>query len=154
MCWSDTVQKELNNYIDLLLINEINILPSKRKRAIQVAKHILSKRLKAADKDKFRRTLLQKVLEMFEPKIVNEEYNIDYYHFSQQWLDIFTPILAEKKRKQKKRDNKVLSLLDLRNDRSVELPNETLQKILDEAPLIINMWSRVAACIIGIPDWH
>ncbi|HZY36212.1 MAG TPA: SNF2-related protein [Mucilaginibacter sp.] len=151
MRWSDSVQLELNNYIDLLLRNEINILPSKRKRAIMVAKVILNKQLKAAEKDKIRRPLLQKVLEMFDPKIVNEEYNVDYYHFSQQWLDIFTPILADKKRKQKKRDSKVLSLLDLRNDKSVELPNEVLQKILDEAPLIINMWSRVAACIIGIP---
>lgn len=151
MAWSDSVQLELNKYIALLLKNEINILPSKRKRAILVAKDILNKELKLAKKNKIRRQLIQKVLEMFEPQIINEEYNIDYYYFSQQWLDIFTPILAEKKRKQKKRDNRVLSLLDLIDDKSIELQNEVLQKIIDEAPLIINMWSRVAACIIGVP---
>lgn len=152
MKWSDTVQSELDNYIKLLLQNEINILPSKRKRAIQVAKVILLKQLKLAEKDRPRKKLIGQVLEMFEPKIVNDEYNIDYYHFSQQWLDIFTPILAEKKRKQKKKDKKVLSLLDLRTDKSIELTNERLQKILDEAPLIINIWSRVASCIIGLPN--
>jgi hypothetical protein len=152
MKWSDTVQKELDLYIKLLLDNEINILPSKRKRAIEVAKVILGKQLKFAEKDLFRKKLIRQVLDMFEPRIVNEEYNIDYYHFSQQWLDIFTPILAEKKRAQKKKDKKVLSLLDLRNDKSVELSNEVLEKILNEAPLIINMWSRVASCIIGLPD--
>ncbi len=152
MKWSDTVQKELDHYIKLLLDNEINILPSKRKRAIGVAKIILGKQLKLADKDPLRRKLIRQILDMFEPRIVNEEYNIDYYHFSQQWLDIFTPILAEKKRAQKKKDKKVLSLLDLRNDKSVELSNEVLEKILNEAPLIINMWSRVASCIIGLPN--
>ncbi len=150
--WSDAVQKELDLYIKLLLDNEIDILPSKRKRAIMVAKIILLKQFKLAERDKVRRNLLQKILEMFEPKIVNGEYNIDYYHFSQQWLDIFSPILAEKKRRQKKKDKKVISLLDLRNDKTVELPNELLQKILDESPLIVNMWSRVASCIIGLPN--
>jgi Helicase conserved C-terminal domain len=149
--WSDTVQQELDRYIKLLLDNEINMLPSKRKRAIEVAKFILGKQLKQAAKDLFRRKLIRQVLEMFEPSIVNEEYNIDYYHFSQQWLDIFTPILAEKKRQQKKKDKKVLSLLDLKSDKSIELTNVQLQKILNEAPLIINMWNRVASCIIGLP---
>jgi superfamily II DNA or RNA helicase len=152
MKWSEPVQKELDHYIKLLLDNEINILPSKRKRAIEVAKFILEKQFKLAEKDLPRRKLIRQVLEMFEPRIVNEEYNIDYYHFSQQWLDIFTPILAEKKRAQKKKDKKVLSLLDLRKDKSVALPNELLQKILNDAPLIVNVWSRVASCIIGLPD--
>lgn len=152
MKWSESVQNELDHYIKLLLDNEINILPSKRKRAIEVAKFILEKQFKLAEKDLPRRKLIRQVLEMFEPRIVNEEYNIDYYHFSQQWLDIFTPILAEKKRAQKKKDKKVLSLLDLRKDKSVALTNELLQKILNDAPLIVNMWSRVASCIIGLPD--
>lgn len=152
MKWSEPVQKELDRYIKLLLDNEINILPSKRKRAIEVAKFILEKQFKSAEKDPSRRKLIRQVLEMFEPRVVNEEYNIDYYHFSQQWLDIFTPILAEKKRAQKKKDKKVLSLLDLRKDKSVILTNELLQKILDGAPLIVNMWSRVASCIIGLPE--
>ncbi|MFD2873479.1 SNF2-related protein [Mucilaginibacter ximonensis] len=152
MKWSESVQNELNHYIKLLLDNEINILPSKRKRAIEVAKFILEKQFKLAEKDLPRRKLIRQVLEMFEPRIVNEEYNIDYYHFSQQWLDIFTPILAEKKRAQKKKDKKVLSLLDLRKDKSVALTDELLQKILNDAPLIVNMWSRVASCIIGLPD--
>jgi superfamily II DNA or RNA helicase len=152
MKWSETVQHELDNYIKLLLDNEINMLPSKRKRAIEVAKFILDKQFKLAEKDLPRRKLIKQVLEMFEPRIVNEEYNIDYYHFSQQWLDIFTPILAEKKRQQKKKDKKVLSLLDLRKDKSVELTNELLQKIVNDAPLIVNMWSRVASCIIGLPE--
>jgi superfamily II DNA or RNA helicase len=152
MKWSDTVQQELNRYIKLLLDNEINMLPSKRNRAIEVAKVILGKQLKLADKNLPRRKLIRQVLEMFEPRIVNEEYNIDYYHFSQQWLDIFTPILAEKKRQQKKKDKKVLSLQDLKSDKSIELTDIQLQKILDEAPLIINMWNRVASCIIGVPN--
>ena len=67
-------------------------------------------------------------------------------------MAFFTPILAEKKRKQKKKDKKVLSLLDLRNDKSIMLSNELLLKIISEAPLIINMWSRVASCIIGLPN--
>ena len=61
-------------------------------------------------------------------------------------------IAAKKAKAQKKKDKKVLSLLDLRNDKSIVLSNELLQKILDEAPLIINMWSRVASCIIGLPE--
>ncbi|MXV49903.1 hypothetical protein GS399_02890 [Pedobacter sp. HMF7647] len=152
MKWSDSVQQELDRYIKLLLYNEINMLPSKRKRAIEVAKVILEKQLKFSEKDPIRKKLIKRVLDMFEPRIIDEEYNIDYYHFSQQWLDIFTPILAQKKRAQKKKDKKVLSLLDLRKEKSIELTNEMLQKIYIEAPLIVNMWSRVASCIIGLPD--
>lgn len=150
--WSNEVQLELDRYIKLLLDNEINMLPSKRKRAIAVAKAILERHYKLAEKDIFRKKLIRQVLDMFEPKIVNEDHNIDYYHFSQQWLDIFTPLLAAKKRTLKKKDNRVLSLLDLRRDKNVEISNEQLQHILNHAPLIVNMWSRVASCIIGLPN--
>lgn len=152
--WSNAVQHELDRYIKLLLENEINMLPSKRKRAIAVAKYLLEKQYKTADKDIFRKKLIRQVLDMFEPKIVNEDHNIDYYHFSQQWLDIFTPLLAAKKRALKKKDNRVLSLLDLRRDKNVEISNEQLQHILNHAPLIVNMWSRVASCIIGLPNYN
>jgi len=149
--WVDDVQPELDRYLELLLKNEVNILPAKRKRAIEVAKVQLLRQLKGADKDIPRRNLLLNVLKMFEPKIVGEDSNIDYYHFSQKWLDFFMPILAEKKRKQKKKDKKVLSLFDLKTDKTIEFSNDFLQKLIDEAPLIVNIWSRVAACIIGLP---
>lgn len=127
------------------------MLPSKRKRAIVVAKLLVERQLKNVGKDYFRKNLLQKVAEMFEPKIVEEEYNIDYYSFSQKWLDILMPLLSAKRHAQKRKDKKVFSLLDLKSDRSIYFSNELLQEVLDSAPLIVNIWNRVASCIIGIP---
>ncbi|GGB22855.1 hypothetical protein ABIC74_004914 [Mucilaginibacter rubeus] len=60
--------------------------------------------------------------------------------------------MAEKKRNQKEKDKLVLSLLHLRTDKSIDLSNELLRKILDEALLIVNTWNRVASCIIGLTN--
>lgn len=149
--WSEEVDHKLKHYIKILLRNEINMLPSKRKRAIVVAKLLVERQLKNVGKDYFRKNLLQKVAEMFEPKIVEEEYNIDYYSFSQKWLYILMPLLSAKRHAQKRKDKKVFSLLDLKSDRSIYFSNELLQEVLDSAPLIVNIWNRVASCIIGIP---
>ena len=99
MKWSDEIQWTLNDYVELLIANEINMLPCKRNRAIKVAEVILKRNLKMAVKDMVRtRALLKKVLEMFKPQIIDKEFNIDYYHFSQQWLGSFSALAGGEKK--------------------------------------------------------
>jgi len=151
--WSEHTKLSLNKYVALLQQNEINILPNKRKRALEVAQFILTKQkdLEAKSKDKKRLQLITQLLGYFKPSTIDDELSLDYYMFSQQWLDILNPYLYEKKKSNKRRKN-VITLNTLKKDfKNIHLSIPVLQNIIDNAPFATQTWSRVAACIIGIP---
>ncbi|MHA4894644.1 SNF2-related protein [Pedobacter sp. PWIIR3] len=153
--WSNSVQTYINKYVKLLLDNEISILPCKRKRTLELAKYILLKKMDESKRDILRTKLLTETLDMLNPKIIEGQYNVDYYHLSQQWLDIFMPYLAELKQKQKRNNKAVITLHNLKKmHHEIELTNAILQRILDETPLITSLWNRVASCMIGVPETY
>lgn len=149
--WLDPMGSELNRYKILLKQNEINILPTKRKRVLEIAQYILNKKLKHESPDVIRRNLILEVLEIFELKVGDMDYNIDYYAFSQHWLDKFTPLLQEKRLKQKRGAKTVITLNDLRVDyKTIDLSSVFLEDLKKKITIIPNIWNQIAACIIGV----
>jgi hypothetical protein len=150
--WTDKTSMLLEQYFDVLQRNEIKLLPNKRKRALEVAKYIL-KRL--ASQNTSHAYLYHELLRLFEPASFDSEYSIDYYDFSQQWLDLFSLYLAEKRQKYKRR---IISLNDLKRGKEfkefteTEMRPEKLQHFLTNAPYKQSHWKNIAACIIGIPS--
>ena len=148
--WLKVTTDYLNKYLSLLQKNERNILPNRRKRALKVAEGILKRQLKTENIDKTSKELINSVLKLFNPSTLNEDYGINFYMFSQMWLDRLNPILIEK-RKLNRRKNKVICLTDILRDKSIKFDNKDLEEILDTAPLTKQIWHNVASCIIAIP---
>jgi len=148
--WDDTTTKSLNEYLIVLQAKEIDNLPNKRERALRVAKYILEKKFKKAekDKDKDRIRIINKLLRLFEPSTIYDDYSIDYFSFSQMWLDILNPYLYEKRQIAKR---KVICLNDLKKDfETIELTNEKLNDMYENVPRTNQTWNKIAACIMGV----
>jgi superfamily II DNA or RNA helicase len=148
--WNDDAKSEFGKYVTLLRENEISTLPSKRRRALEVAEHILTKKM-SLEKDASMKVLIKDALKLFHSKPQDDEFAIDYYSFSQQWLDILTPYLYLKN-KTKRGYKDVVSLNNLKVEfNSIDLSKDILEKLIRKVPLVPNIWSRIASCIIGIP---
>ncbi|MBW4688315.1 MAG: hypothetical protein KME40_25305 [Komarekiella atlantica HA4396-MV6] len=149
--WTDTTTQVLSKYLQLLKINEIKLLPNKRKRALEVVQFIIERQLQIT-KNASNKSLYEEVLELFKPTSIDSEYSINYYLFSQQWLDILNPYLFEK-RQDIKYKRQIVSLNDLKEDKEfhkILLNPEKLEQIINNLPYTQPIWQNVAACIIGI----
>jgi hypothetical protein len=150
--WTDKTSTLLEQYFGVLQRNEIDLLPNKKKRALKVAQYILKRLLR---QDSPYANLYQELLSLFEPVSFDNEYNIDFYAFSQQWLDLFSPYIAMKRQKHKRR---VISLNDLKSGKEfkeftkTEMQPEKLHRLLKSVPYEQSHWGNIAACIIGIPS--
>jgi superfamily II DNA or RNA helicase len=150
--WDDNTSNSLKEYIKLLQKQEIESLPNRRKRALRVAERLVDNQLKKARKEKDREmtSILLKVLSTFRPIVRNEdEYKIDFYAYSQVWLDELNPILKEKREGFKRR---VYYLNDLKKEKNISFTLEQLTKIYKDLPVTKQVWKNVAACIIGVKN--
>ena len=151
--WDQTTEDLLNKYREILHKKETLLLPNKRRRALQVAQFVLEKQL-AVNKDANKDVLYRDLLELFKGNSLDDEYVIDYYGFSQQWLDVFNPYLYERRQDPKIR-NRVISLNDLKHkDEALKVPMsaDVLKRLIDNVPYVQSTWFKVAACIIGVPS--
>lgn len=151
--WTDSTKNELSRYLTLLQKREIQLLPNKRKRALEVAKHILEKHRSALTKssDPKLAPLLDRILSIFKPSSIDDEEAVDYYQFSQLWLDFLNPYL-HKKRANRKRKKELITLTTLKKDwQQINLSVHGLQEILERIDYLPQIWTRVVSCIIGIP---
>ncbi|MDX2249389.1 MAG: SNF2-related protein [Bacteroidia bacterium] len=149
--WLNTTTKYLNEYIFLLQKEGRNLLPNRRKRALTVAEEILRRQRKCEDDIK-RKALLDDLLNTFKPTQINEADSTNFYLYSQQWLDILSPYLIEKRKKSKNK-NKVISLNNLIPDyRSIKLSVDDLERIKENVPIRKQPWNDVVACIITVPN--
>src|SRR6185437_3001489 len=145
--WTKETDKFLIAAVRKLKQKELYLLPNKRKRVLLVAHSILEKHFHKT-KELPRKQLIDKLKKLFGTEHSEEHGIVDYYHFSQQWLDIFQPIV-NKKRKQSKKKRFVYSLNELTyND--VPLPNAQLESIYKNCPYTETIDEKVAACIISI----
>jgi len=145
--WTKETDKFLIGAVIKLKQKELYLLPNKRKRALLVAQNILEKYFDKAT-ELHRKKLIDKLRKLFTTDHSDEHGIVDYYHFAQQWLDIFQPIL-NKKRKLHVKKRYTYSLNEL-TYKDVPLSDEQLEKIYKNCPYTETIDGKVVACIIGV----
>ena len=141
---------EINKIIRKLRLQEKNVLPEKKKRALNVAEKILiASEEKLTVVHKFQKELIRSLLTLFKPEL-NDNSIIDYDKFAELWLTVLQPALDEKRNKQI-RKRKVITLRDL-TEKDVKLDEKTLQNIYDSCQVATTLDEMIAACIIAIPS--
>ena len=152
----------LNKYLKVLQKNERQILPWKKKRALNVAEIILKKirkkeqkTHKSKNKDSYyfeRIEVINEMLKLLKPAEISEGYGVDYNQFANLWIDIFSKQL-DFKREKNRNWRKVVSLEDFKIDfHDLDLSTEKLKEVLGKVAYKEQIWQNVMACIIAIPN--
>ena len=140
--WNDVVLKK---YISYLKEKERDLLPPKKKRALEVAKIILERSLKRKDSNTQIKLLIQTHLDLFKPA---NDLNVDYELLADEWIIVLQPYLNEK-RKTIVRKKNAINLNILKNDRNIVFSIETLTDILEKTHTTEDIDHKIASCIIG-----
>ncbi|MES2373372.1 MAG: SNF2-related protein [Bacteroidota bacterium] len=143
--WNDDVLKK---YIRYFKEKERELLPPKKKRALEVAEHILDRSLRRQGIDVTMKHIVQSHLELLK---ANSQYAVDYELLADEWINILQPFLNEK-RDSLKRKRTVINLSSLKNDKRVIFSKEVLSEMLENAPITDEIDSKIASCIIGIAE--
>lgn len=140
-------QETLDFYLEIFRGQEKLLLPQKKRRVLEVAECLLTKRL-LKEKDLKTKRLMQENLLLFKTSIKAEM--VDFYSLSEMWLDILQPYINRMRDLPKNR-RKALNLNTLRGEwRRINLNDITLQNILNNCPQAETIDGKIAACIIGM----
>ncbi|MYE91203.1 hypothetical protein F4X33_19640 [Candidatus Poribacteria bacterium] len=142
----DQAQILLANFVEKIQESEIQNLPNKKRRGLELLQHLVTAYLKPRGIDRERKDLLLEIQRILKPDLANE-FSIDYYQLAQTWLDIVQPILIEER--QKSRRVVHLKILERKLKRE-PLDNGQLAQLTERLPTINNIGKRIASCIIGI----
>ncbi len=139
---------EIQKIIRKLRKQEKELLPWKKKRALMVGQKILKQMIDAIpEKQKEKKTIISKVLELFNPLPEAEDF-IDYDHFAELWLSLLIPVL-DKLRNTRKRKRTIITLKDL-SIKDIKLTNENLEWLIENCRYAHTLDEIIAACIIGV----
>lgn len=141
--WNDEV---LRKYICDFKEKERDLLPFKKKRALEVAEYILKRKLKGNNVKTEVKTAFRSHLKLLKP---SPDFAVDYELLADEWISILQPILDEK-RNNLKRKRTVINLSSLKNEPQIDLPFDMLNDILEKAPITDDVDNKIASCIIGI----
>lgn len=137
----------LKRYIRLFKEKERELLPPKKKRALEVAEYILHKKLTNKDISNYRKSLISSMISFLKP---NPKEVIDYERLAEDWIDILQPYLDEKRIKNT-RKKEVYNLSSLkRSHKSIKFENDQLLKIIENSPIVDDVDNKIASCIIGV----
>jgi len=143
--WNDAA---LRSYVTYFKEKERELLPPKKKRALEVAEHILERNLKRQGIKTATKKIIESHLKLLKP---NSQFAVDYELLADEWITILQPLLTEK-RAHLKGKRKVINLSSLKNDRKINFPEELLSDMLENAPITDDIDNKIASCIIGIAD--
>jgi len=144
--WND---KYLRKHLDLLQEKEVELLAPKKRRALEVAEHILNYKLKVKETDENVKELIRKLLLLFHPK----KRAIDFDSFAQIWIGILQPYI-EAKRTRYKKSKYVYNLNSLKTPaemKRIEFKHDELESIFERLPIYEKIDHKIAACIVGVP---
>jgi superfamily II DNA or RNA helicase len=144
--WTTETNEYLIAAVKGLRRKEIELLPYKKKRALDIAKKALHYFFDR-EKDLERKKLIKAVTDIFDIEN-SSDYILDFNHFADLWLEILQPLL-DKKRKAQLRKRKVISLRDIR-PKDISLSIEKLQWLLDSCQYNNNLDEMIVSCIISI----
>ncbi len=142
--WDDS---SLHRFINLFKQKEKDLLPPKKKRALDVAEYILSKKIETKG---IHPTLKQSMRDMLNLLKLNSIEAVDYERLAEEWIEILQPYL-DTKREQNKRKKIILNLSSLKSDyKNINLDIEQLNKMIENSTIIDEIDNKIASCIIGI----
>ena len=140
-------EKALVRYINLFKAKERELLPPKKRRALDVAEYILDKKLNVKEvtnetKDEYRRML--KIMRLKSNKAV------DFERLAEEWIIILQPFLKIKRDKLRRKKT-VLNFYNLKIEyKSIPLDKDLISKIINVSIIADEIDKRIAACIIGV----
>ncbi len=141
------VQDLLSRFLKTLAQREIENLPHKRRRALQLLTHIIDFYRRGKDIPAKRRESLQSISTILTDSS-DREYTIDYYEYAQRCLDVLQNHLIALKKLQPK---KAIHLRHLfRYLREAQLSDDDLALLAQDPPVIANIGMRISSCIIGV----
>ncbi len=142
--WND---ESLKKFINLFKQKERDLLPPKKKRALEVAEHIISKKIDNKSLNKELKNVLKQMHSLLKP---NVDYVVDYERLAEEWIEVLQPYLIEK-RENNKRKKTVLNLSSLKGDfKKINLDIDQLINMMDNSTIIEEIDNKIASCIIGV----
>ncbi|MFP9114443.1 SNF2-related protein [Flavobacterium sp. RHBU_3] len=146
--WDDN---SLHRFINLFKQKERDLLPPKKKRALDVAEYILSKKVEGKNKN-LNQSLRQSIRVMLNLLKPNSIEAVDYERLAEEWIEILQPHL-DAKREQNKRKKTVLNLSSLKSDyKKIDLDMERINEMIESSTIVDEIDNKIASCIIGISD--
>lgn len=140
-------QESLKKYITLFKKKERELLPPKKKRALEVTEHLIDFKIRSKDCSKELKANL-----LYLSKLLNSkaEEIVDFERLAEEWIAILQPHLDEK-RKLNKRKKNIYNLASLRNDyRKIDFDIIKWEKLFENSIVADDVDKRIAACIIGV----
>ncbi|MCM4161270.1 hypothetical protein FHG64_06360 [Antarcticibacterium flavum] len=144
--WNDDY---LEYYLNILRKKEFDLLAPKKRRALDVARHILSHKITPRNIDKYEKGIIKQLLKLFNEE--NKFVNLD--EFASTWIKILQPYLDDKRNKSRN-SRHVYNLNNLKSTAEVKRINfdkEQLQEIFENAPQYEEIDHKIASCIVGVP---
>lgn len=143
--WNDFA---LKRYIGLFKTKERELLPPKKKRALEVAEYILQKKLKIKGLKKEDQEIYSYMLELIR---LNADEVVDLERLAEEWIYLLQPYLKIKRENNKRKT--ILNLSSLGGDyKTINLKAVDLAKIAESCIIADDIDKRIAACIIGISN--
>ncbi len=142
----DTSQK-LKDIIRKLRSQEKQLLPWKKRRALNQGENILNHNLKVnslSGKDKLN---AEKLLNLFNPETEDDLY-VDLDQFADLWLEILIPEL-DKLKGQKSRVRKIYTLKDL-SHKNVTISSKQIEWLIENCQFSNTLDEMISSCIIAI----
>jgi hypothetical protein len=139
-------QTTLERYINLFKQKERELLPPKKKRALEVAESLLTRQRQRKYASLEEHEMVDQLLKFLSSKPI---FIIDYEHFADEWITILQPYLNEKRANQGRR-RKLFNLNSLKNNKQIILDQKTLSKIVNNTRFTEDIDSKIASCIIGV----
>jgi len=140
-------QESLKHYINFFQSKERELLPPKKKRALDVAEYILNMKLKNKSIELPRKKAFEDMLSAIRG---DSSEAIDYERLAEEWIVILQPIL-EHKREEVRRKKKILNLSNIKSEhKNIEIEPTQLWDMTERCILGEDIDKRIAACIIGI----
>ncbi|RBQ07808.1 hypothetical protein DRW42_09390 [Pedobacter miscanthi] len=140
-------QNSLEHYVSLFQSKERELLPPKKRRALEVAEYILTMKLKNKKIDSEEGSAYQ---EMIGAMNGSSDEAVDYERLAEEWIQILQPAL-KLKRENNRRKRTILNLANLKGEyRNMEFDVPQLLGMLERCVLGKDIDKRIAACIIGV----
>jgi len=144
--WDDN---SLHRFINLFKQKERDLLPPKKKRALDVAEYILSKKIAGKNKN-INQSLKQSINGMLNLLKPNSIEAVDYERLAEEWIEILQPYL-DIRREQNKRKKIVLNLSSLKSDyKKIDVNMELLNEMIENSTIVDEIDNKIASCIIGV----
>lgn len=144
--WDDS---SLHRFINLFKQKERDLLPPKKKRALDVAEYILSKKIEGKSKN-INQSLKQSINGMLNLLKPNSIDAVDYERLAEEWIEILQPYL-DIRREQNKRKKIVQNLSSLKSDyKKIDLDMELLNEMIENSTIVDEIDNKIASCIIGV----